>query len=183
MGYPGKSLAYIVVLVQISMFAMNSAFTFATYASVHLLLFGKKKIRESLFFRPMVAVASTASFLVSVAAVVWQLLSASPGGPASCKVSFPDPLPLEHVCVCAQEVHCQYPSPGPWTGRAVGDEGGGSLAFVVAGSFVGFSLGLVAGLCICCRLTARRQELEAPVSLLRNGGDRPRRSAALAVPY
>ena len=177
-------MTWIVVLVQISMFAMISAFTFATYASVHLLLFGQKKIRESLFFRPMVAVASTTSFLVSVAAVVWQLLSASPGpGPSSCKVTFPDPLPLEHVCVCAQEVHCQYPSPGPWTGRVVGDEGGGSLAVVVAGTFGGFSLGLIAGLCICCRLTARRQELEAPVSLLRNGGDRPRRPSALAVPY
>ena len=41
-------MTWIVVLVQISMFAMISAFTFATYASVHLLLFGQKKIRPPL---------------------------------------------------------------------------------------------------------------------------------------
>ena len=142
-----------------------------------------------LFFRPMVAVASTTSFLISAAAVVWQLLSAGhqAGAPVChspvCEVTFPEPIPQEHVCVCSQEVHCQYPSPGPLQGRPLGEENSGSLAVLVAAASGGFSLGLVAGLCICCKLSARRQEVEAPVSLIRDGGHSQRRPTLAALPY
>ena len=127
----------------------------------------------------MVAVASTTSFLVSAAAVVWQLLSSAPQGRVSCDVNFPEPAQQELVCVCAQEVRCQYPSPGP----VVGHEDSGSFSSVVAAASGGFSIGLLVGLCICCKLNARRADFEAPVSLIRDGGDRQRRSTALAVPY
>ena len=80
-----------------------------------------KKQRRVLcpFFR-MVATALVSSLAVAASAFALQLFSLiGPGSPPSavCEVFVPETPPQELVCVCSQEVYCQYPLLGPDLGR------------------------------------------------------------------
>ena len=155
---------------------------FLAYTFSVLQQFGLKENKGELScsFYFMVASSSTLPVLVAVSTAVWNAAQFWVGPEPQCPLQRAPAHCEQPEVICTSEVHCGAQSPLA------------SVAFVATCGSLGFSAGLLLGVCLCCRRAdtaapvggqdLRRIVIAPPAQALENGVG-ARRPTLASVPY